>query len=135
MINSDKGRDRIAILDYGSQYTHLIARRIREMHVYSEVLPFSTTAKALRASAPKGIILSGGPNSVFADGAPSIDPEVFTLGIPVLGICYGMQLMCHVLGGKVEPGAEREYGKAELSVAAESRIFSGVPETLKRNLR
>ena len=90
MKNNDKGRDRIAILDYGSQYTHLIARRIREMHVYSEVLPFSTTAQALRAAAPKGIILSGGPNSVFAEGAPSIDPGVFSLGIPVLGICYGM---------------------------------------------
>ena len=129
MKNKEKPLDRIAILDYGSQYTHLIARRIREMHVYSEVLPFTTSAAALMKAKPRGIILSGGPNSVFADGAPSVDPEVFTLGIPVLGICYGMQLMCHMLGGKVEPGAEREYGKAELSVAAESRIFSGVPET------
>ena len=127
MKNNDKGRDRIAILDYGSQYTHLIARRIREMHVYSEVLPFSTTAQVLRAAAPKGIILSGGPNSVFAEGAPSIDPGVFSLGIPVLGICYGMQLMCRTLGGEVVPGEEREYGKAELSVLAGTGVFEGVP--------
>ena len=128
MKDKSKARDRIVILDYGSQYTHLIARRIREMHVYSEVLPFTTGAEELRAAAPRGIILSGGPSSVFADGAPSIDPKVFSLNIPVLGICYGMQLMCHVLGGRVEPGTEREYGKAELSLAGESRIFSGVPE-------
>ena len=84
----EKVRQRIVIFDYGSQYTHLIARRIREQHVYSEVVPFSTTAESLRADLPAGIVLSGGPNSVFADGAPSIDPAVFDLGVPVLGICY-----------------------------------------------
>ena len=87
MENDSKKRQRIVIFDYGSQYTHLIARRIREQHVYSEVLPFTTTAASLGAEKPAGIILSGGPNSVFAEGAPSVDPEVFNLGVPVLG--YG----------------------------------------------
>ena len=95
---------RIAILDYGSQYTQLIARRIREQQVFSEIVRFDTTAAKLRENLPKGIILSGGPNSVFAEGAPGIDPEIFNLGVPVLGICYGMQLMSQMLGGRVEPG-------------------------------
>ncbi|MBR6077551.1 MAG: glutamine-hydrolyzing GMP synthase [Paludibacteraceae bacterium] len=131
-------RKRIAILDYGSQYTHLIARRIREKKVYSEVLPTSVTAAELMTNPPLGIILSGGPASVFAEGAPQIDPAIFDLGIPVLGICYGMQLMAHTLGGKVEPGAEREYGRAVLSIkehasssaeetADRTGIFAGLP--------
>ena len=121
-------QNHIAILDYGSQYTQLIARRIREMCVYSEILPSDTSAAALRAKSPKGVILSGGPNSVFADGAPSVDPETFRLGVPVLGICYGMQLMSHVLGGKVEPGEKREYGKTEISADTDCPLFAGVPE-------
>jgi len=120
--------EKIVILDYGSQYTQLIARRVREQHVYSEILPFDVTAERLRKEMPKGIILSGGPNSVFAPDAPSIDREIFGLGIPLLGICYGMQLMSHVLGGKVVPGTLREYGKAELTVLEAATIFSGVPE-------
>ena len=121
-------RQRIVIFDYGSQYTHLIARRIREQNVYSEVVPLDTSADSLRAEMPAGIILSGGPNSVFADGAPAIDPEVFGLGVPVLGICYGMQLMAQTLGGRVVAGTEREYGKAELAADCTSAIFDGVPE-------
>ena len=125
----EKVRQRIVIFDYGSQYTHLIARRIREQHVYSEVVPFSTTAESLRADLPAGIVLSGGPNSVFADGAPSIDPAVFDLGVPVLGICYGMQIMSQALGGRVVAGTAREYGKAELKADGASALFAGVPES------
>ena len=100
--------DKIIILDYGSQYTQLIARRIREQHVYSEIVPFDITAERAKAYAPKGIILSGGPNSVFEAGAPGIDRAIFDLGVPVLGVCYGMQLMSQELGGKVQPGERRE---------------------------
>ena len=125
----EKVRQRIVIFDYGSQYTHLIARRIREQHVYSEVVPFSTTAESLRADLPAGIVLSGGPNSVFAEGAPSIDPAVFDLGVPVLGICYGMQIMSQALGGRVVAGTAREYGKAELKADGASALFAGVPES------
>lgn len=120
-------KDRIVILDYGSQYTHLIARRIRELNVYSEVLAHTTSAETLKAKAPKGIIISGGPASVFAEGAPTIDPDIFKLGIPVLGICYGMQIMAQTLGGKVAPGTEREYGKAQLHVENPARIFEDTP--------
>ena len=124
--NHDK-LERIAILDYGSQYTQLIARRIREQQVYSEIVRFDTTAAKLRENMPKGIILSGGPNSVFAEGAPGIDPEIFELGVPILGICYGMQLMSQMLGGKVEPGTEREYGKTEMATLPENELFAGLP--------
>ena len=120
-------RQRIVILDYGSQYTQLIARRIREQHVYSEILPFDTTAESLRADMPVGVILSGGPNSVFESGAPGIDPGIFGLGVPVLGICYGMQLMSQALGGKVVPGEAREYGKTEISLLGENPLFAGLP--------
>ena len=121
--------ERIAILDYGSQYTQLIARRIREEKVYSEIVRYDTSAAALREMGVKGVILSGGPSSVFEPGAPQIDPEIFSLGVPVLGICYGMQLMSQTLGGEVVPGESREYGKCELSVGAApvSPLFAGVP--------
>ncbi len=123
-------RKRIAILDYGSQYTHLIARRIREKKVYSEVLPTSVTAAELMENPPLGIILSGGPASVFAEGSPQIDPAIFDLGLPILGICYGMQLMAHTLGGKVEPGCEREYGRAVLNTRERGTgLFAGLPES------
>ncbi|MDP6491361.1 MAG: GMP synthase (glutamine-hydrolyzing), partial [Kiritimatiellia bacterium] len=104
--------DWIAILDFGSQYSQLIARRIREQKVYSELLRFDTTAEELRKRKPAGIVLSGGPSSVFDDEAPQCDPALFDMGIPVLGICYGMQLTARTLGGDVKPGEAREYGQA-----------------------
>ena len=104
----------VLILDYGSQYTQLIARRIRELHVYCEIHPCTIPIDRVRAMEPKAIVLSGGPASVFAEGAPQADPDLFRLGVPMLGICYGMQLFCKVLGGKVEPGADREYGHARV---------------------
>ena len=121
-------RQRIVIFDYGSQYTHLIARRIREQHVYSEILPFTTAAAQLRDNLPAGIILSGGPDSVLDDGAPGVDSAIFELGVPVLGICYGMQLMCHKLGGTVRHSAKREYGKTDVSVSRGGSLFSELPE-------
>ena len=120
--------DKIIILDYGSQYTQLIARRIREQHVYSEIVPFNITVDKVKAYAPKGIILSGGPNSVFEEGAPGIDPGIFDLGIPVLGVCYGMQLMSQELGGRVQPGEAREYGKTEMTVVPGNELFKGLPD-------
>ena len=118
----------IAILDYGSQYTQLIARRIREQQVYSEIIRFDTTAEQLRARMPAGIILSGGPNSVFEEGAPQCDPAIFELGIPVLGICYGMQLMAKMLGGVVTPGHHREYGHTRIESTPGNRLFGGTPD-------
>jgi GMP synthase (glutamine-hydrolysing) len=120
--------DWIAILDFGSQYSQLIARRVREQRVYSELLRFDTTAEELAARKPAGIILSGGPSSVFEKGAPTCDPALFEMGIPVLGICYGMQLMTQLLGGEVEPADEREFGHAEISVVGTSRLFEGLGE-------
>ncbi|WP_026879414.1 glutamine-hydrolyzing GMP synthase [Ignatzschineria larvae DSM 13226] len=122
--------EKIIVLDYGSQYNQLITRRIREIGVFSELISHKVTAEELKAMAPSGIILSGGPNSVYADNAFSIDPEIFNLGIPVLGICYGMQLMTHKLGGKVEKASNREYGLAFLHVdLKETTLFDGLPET------
>src|SRR5512143_117420 len=103
-------RDTIAILDFGSQYTQLIARRLRELEVYSEILPPTTKAGQLRERAPRGIVPSGGPDSVYAKGAPRCDPALFSLGVPVLGICYGMHLMTQLLGGRVRRAEQREYG-------------------------
>ena len=121
---------KILILDYGSQYTQLIARRIREQEVYAEIISYETTAEELKAAAPKGIILSGGPNSVFEKDAPGIDKGIFELGIPVLGICYGMQLMSQVLGGRVVPGKEREYGKMPIETAKDNPLFKNIPSTI-----
>jgi GMP synthase (glutamine-hydrolysing) len=117
----------ILILDYGSQFTQLIARRVREAHVYCEIHPAARGGDLafVRQAAPKGIILSGGPNSVFDAGAPSADPGLLRLGIPVLGICYGMQLVAHLSGGKVEPSNEREYGRAEISIRRAEGLFAG----------
>ena len=120
----------LAILDYGSQYTQLIARRIREMEVYSEIVRCDITAESLRDNPPAGVILSGGPCSVFEEGAPTVDPAVFDLGVPVLGICYGMQLMSMKLGGKVSPGIEREYGKMPIEIQPGNPLFKGLPSTL-----
>jgi len=106
----------VLVLDFGAQYAQLIARRVRECHVYSEIVPFDVSVEALRVRRPAGLILSGGPASVFEEGAPSIDPGVFDLGVPVLGICYGQQLMAQALGGDVEATGAREYGGTDLAV-------------------
>jgi GMP synthase (glutamine-hydrolysing) len=119
-------RDTIAILDFGSQYTQLIARRFRELQVYSEILPPRTTAAALRARGAKGVVLSGGPDSVYAKGAPRCEKAVFEMGVPVLGICYGMQLMSHLLGGKVKAFGAKEFGPAEVQVEDGSLLLDGV---------
>jgi GMP synthase (glutamine-hydrolysing) len=119
--------NRILILDYGSQFTQLIARRVREAHVYCEIHPAArgTDLAFIREFAPQGIIFSGGPNSVFDPGAPTADPQVLQLGIPVLGICYGMQLIAQLAGGKVIPSNEREYGRAEITVLESAGLFAG----------
>ncbi len=119
-------RQMIAILDFGSQYSELIARRIRETQVYSEVLSYRTTAAQLQTLNPKGIILSGGPSSVYETDAPICDPEIWNLGIPVLGVCYGMQLMVQQLGGKVESSNLAEYGKASLLIDDPSDLLTNV---------
>ncbi|MDP4173300.1 MAG: glutamine-hydrolyzing GMP synthase [Bacteroidota bacterium] len=118
----------ILILDFGSQYTQLIARRIRESGVYSEIHPYTISLEKIRQLNPKGIILSGGPMSVYDDGAPNIDQGIFSLGLPILGICYGLQLICKILGGKVEPAKSREYGKANLKISKESMLLQGVKD-------
>lgn len=115
----------ILILDYGSQYTQLIARRIREAHVYCEIESPTRSAEWIRSQRPKGIILSGGPNSVYDDGAPQLDPELLSIGPPVLGICYGMQLIAQQAGGDVEGGGKREYGRAEIEIHDTTGLFSG----------
>ncbi|MHA3775134.1 glutamine-hydrolyzing GMP synthase [Verrucomicrobiota bacterium sgz303538] len=118
---------RIVILDFGSQYTQVIARRIRECQVYSQIVPFDTSAKKIAALKPNGIILSGGPASVYGKHSPQPDTGIFELGVPVLGICYGMQLMAHHLGGKVEHAERREYGVGQLKVAeASCPLFTGL---------
>lgn len=118
--------EKILVLDFGSQYTQLIARRIREAKVYSEIMPFNVTIEKIRKFRPKGIVLSGGPSSVYQEGAPVCTKKVFELGVPVLGICYGMQLMTHLFGGKVAKAVKREYGKAELFVDDKSGILKGL---------
>ena len=124
--------EQIIILDFGSQYTQVIARRIRECNVYCTILPYHTPAEEISALRPKGLILSGGPASVYATDAPRPDKAIFDLGIPVLGICYGIQLLAHYLGGKVEPGEKREYGKGSLLVKDRSSpLFVTLPAKLQ----
>src|SRR5215467_11665304 len=113
---------KILILDFGSQYTQVIARRVRECQVYSEIIRFDTPATAIAAMQPNGLILSGGPASVYDKGAPQVDPEIFSLGIPVLGICYGLMLMAHHLGGGVVFTGRREYGAGVLHTANRSQL-------------
>src|SRR5438034_6240875 len=114
---------KILILDFGSQYTQVIARRIRECQVYSEIVRFDTPAREIAALKPNGLILSGGPASVYDKGAPQIDPQIFSLGIPVLGICYGLMLMAHRLGGQVVFTGRREYGAGMLHIRNGSELF------------
>ncbi len=125
-------REQIIILDFGSQYTQVIARRIRECSVYCEILPFSTPIEELKALKPNGIILSGGPSSVYAPKAPLPQAGLFELGIPVLGICYGLQLVGQFMGGKVEAGVKREYGKGTLTIKdSKCPLFLNLPESLQ----
>jgi len=120
--------ERVLVLDFGSQYAQLIARRVREQNVYCEIVRHSITPEQIQRHAPKGLILSGGPSSVNEDQAPRCHPGVFELGIPVLGICYGMQLACDALGGHVRNTPAREYGRARCYVSTESELFAGIPE-------
>jgi GMP synthase (glutamine-hydrolysing) len=120
--------NRILVLDFGSQYTQLIARRVRENRVYSEIYPYNASVEKILRFRPQGIILSGGPSSIYDKGAPIPDLKVFNLNIPVLGICYGMQLMAHCLGGKVAKAQKREYGQAELVIDRRVDIFDGIPK-------
>nr|WP_056992124.1 glutamine-hydrolyzing GMP synthase [Liquorilactobacillus mali] len=131
MTNVDmQAFDKIIVLDFGSQYNQLITRRIREFGIYSELLSHNLTAAEIKKMAPKGIIFSGGPNSVYDKDAFHVDPEIFKLGIPILGICYGMQLMANELDGKVESADNKEYGKADIHVAsADEPMFKELPAT------
>ena len=126
-----KKQQSILILDFGSQVTQLIARRIREAHVYCEIHPYTMSLKEIENFNPAGIVLSGGPASVLAKGAPKISERILNLEVPVLGICYGMQLMSQLLGGKVKPATHREYGNAELEVVKKDRLFAKVPKRSK----
>ena len=117
-------KEMILVLDFGGQYNQLIARRVRESQVYCEVMPYRTSIDKIKKMNPKGIIFTGGPASVYEEGAPSVDKDIFELGIPVLGICYGSQLMTHLLGGTVEKAPVREYGKTEIEIDNSSLIFS-----------
>ncbi len=123
--------EKVLVLDFGSQYAQLIARRVREQNVYCEIVRHDITAQRIREIAPRGIILSGGPASVYETGAPQCDVGIFQLGIPVLGICYGMQLTCEALGGKVKNAPAREYGRAHCRVLAAEGLFANLPEELE----
>jgi GMP synthase (glutamine-hydrolysing) len=119
--------EKVLVLDFGSQYAQLIARRVREQQVYCEIVRHSITAERIRAIAPKGLILSGGPASVYEKAAPKCDPAIFDLDLPILGICYGMQLMCENLGGRVESRPAREFGRAHCRILGDNELFVGVP--------
>ncbi len=122
--------EKILILDFGSQYTQLIARRLRELGVYCEIHPCTMKPEAMRAYAPRGVVLSGGPMSVLAEGSPRADRLVFALGVPVLGICYGLQLLAHELGGRVDQAAHREFGPATIEAREGAELFEGLPRKL-----
>ncbi len=119
----DKPIEMVVVLDFGGQYNQLIARRVRDLGVYSELLPYNTPIEKIKEMQPKGIIFSGGPASVYEEGAPHVDPAIFDLNVPILGICYGMQLMTHLLSGKVERAGVREYGKAELRLQEPHSLY------------
>ncbi|MGN0375375.1 MAG: glutamine-hydrolyzing GMP synthase, partial [Butyrivibrio sp.] len=124
-------REMVVVIDFGGQYNQLVARRVRECNVYCEIYSYKTPLDKIKAMNPKGIILTGGPNSCYEEGAPTCTPDLFNLGIPVLGLCYGAQLMMHVLGGRVEKAPVREYGKTEVFVETSSPLFKDVsPETI-----
>ncbi len=119
-------RNLVLVVDFGGQYNQLIARRVRELGVYCEIVPYSYSITKIKEKNPKGIIFTGGPNSVYGEEAPRVDEEIFNLGVPVLGICYGCQLMSHVLGGKVTAAEVREYGKTEINIKNDSKLFKDI---------
>src|SRR5919108_1627973 len=119
--------EEVLVLDFGGQYSQLMARRVRELGVFSELLPHHAGADEVRRRRPKGLILSGGPASVYAPGAPTLDPELLELGIPVLGICYGMQALVLTLGGNVEAAEVGEFGRSRLTISAHGRLLAGTP--------
>jgi GMP synthase (glutamine-hydrolysing) len=125
---------RILILDFGAQYSQLIARRVREGHVYSELHPADMSMEAIRAFAPTGIILSGGPSSVLDDDAQFLDASILELGIPILGICYGLQVLVHMLGGRIEAADDREYGRATLKIERDDPLFEGLPRDVEQTV-
>ena len=128
-----RSKNIILILDFGSQYTQLIARRIRECRVFSQIVPYNIPAKEIEKISPKGLILSGGPASVYEKNSPKPSPKIFKLNIPILGICYGMQLIAHALGGKVKRTRSREYGRAELFVDDNKGIFHNLSSNITEN--
>ena len=117
----------VLVLDLGGQYAQLIARRVRECRVYSELVPHTVSPEAVRARRPHALVLSGGPASVYAEGAPRVDPAIFELGVPTLGICYGMQLMAQELGGRVDRTGVSEFGKTDLEAEDDGALFAGLP--------
>ena len=136
-IQEDKGltmenifsQEKVIVIDFGGQYNQLVARRVRECNVYCEIYSYRTDIEQIKAMNPKGIILTGGPNSCYEPDSPTYTKELFDLGIPVLGLCYGAQIMMHVLGGKVEKAQVREYGKTEVMVNTGSPLFGNVAPT------
>ena len=122
-------KELVSVVDFGGQYNQLVARRVRECNVYCEIYSYKTDINKIKEMNPKGIILTGGPNSCYEEGAPTYSKELFELGIPVLGLCYGAQLMMHVLGGKVERAKVREYGKTEISVNNKTKLFEGISDS------
>ena len=125
---SNATNETVIVLDFGGQYNQLIARRVRECNVYCEILPYTVDIQKIKDINPKGIIFTGGPNSVYDESSPHYTPEIFELGIPILGICYGCQLMAYTLGGTVSPAEMREYGKTMTEYNTESLLFEGLSE-------
>jgi GMP synthase (glutamine-hydrolysing) len=128
LTHPDGGFDTVLVVDFGAQYAQLIARRVRECHVYSEIVPWRMPVAEMLACRPKAIILSGGPMSVYADDAPAVDAAIFRAGVPTLGICYGHQVMAQALGGVVEQTGWREYGRTDLAVTAPGVLLAGLPD-------